>query len=331
MDQQDSVIAPTRGGGAVGVHSVDRIVVTVPDLGEAKHFYETFGLEVRRVGDRLDLYTFGGSHCWMSVHASGLPKQLQYLRLGIFAGDLDAMRERIELHGIGTVAHHLSDGDGLWLRTPDGIFIQLVVAAKVSPSAKFLPMPPGRVVAGEGAAPARSRVSQVRPRTLSHVLLFTSDVSRMLRFSKDVLGLKLSDHSGDVIAFMHGLHGSDHHLIAFAKSHAPGLHHTSWAVASIDEIGCGAEQMRAAGYGQGWGVGRHVLGSNYFFYVRDPWGSYAEYSFDIDFVPHDVEWPAADHLPEDSLYVWGPPPPEDFTTNYEASGSPSRESMTPRP
>ena len=42
------------------------------------------------------------------------------------------------------------------------------------------------------------------------------------------------------------------------------------------------------------GVGRHVLGSNYFYYVQDPWGSFAEYSYDIDFVPADriVELPS---------------------------------------
>ena len=132
-----------------------------------------------------------------------------------------------------------------------------------------------------------------------------------------MLGLRLSDHSGDMIAFMHGPHGSDHHLVAFAKSHAPGLHHSSWDVGSIDDVGNGGEQMRAAGHDKGWGVGRHVLGSNYFYYVRDPWGSYAEYSHDIDFVPHDLEWPAADHPPHDSLYVWGPPVPDDFITNHE--------------
>jgi hypothetical protein len=51
--------------------------------------------------------------------------------------------------------------------------------------------------------------------------------------------------------------------------------------------------------------GRHVLGSNYFRYVRDPGGSYAEYSFDIDFVEAGSIWPTADHAVEDSLFVWG--------------------------
>ena len=65
------------------------------------------------------------------------------------------------------------------------------------------------------------------------------------------------------------------------------------------------------------GQGRHVLGSNYFHSARDPRGSYAEYSFDIDFAPHDLDWPAADHPPHDSLYIWAPPLPEDFITKHE--------------
>ena len=86
---------------------------------------------------------------------------------------------------------------------------------------------------------------------------------------------------------------------------------------SIDALGLGSQQMAQAGYAQGWGVGRHVLGSNYFRYVRDPWGSFAEYSFDIDFVEPGAQWPSADHPGEDSLYVWGPDVPADFIVNHE--------------
>lgn len=316
-ETQDAPKSARRRGDAVGVHSVDRFVFTVPDLAEAERFYRAFGLDTRLVDGRLDLYTFGSGHCWASLYATGRPKKLEYVRFGIFAEDLDAMRERIESHGIASAPHALSDGRGLWLQNPDGVPIQLVVSAKVSPSEKCRALPSSPIVPGRGAAPARSAVQHVRPRYLSHVLFFTPDVSRMLRFSVEILGLRLSDRSGDGIAFLHGPHGSDHHLVAFAKSHAPGLHHSSWDVGSIDEVGCGAEQMWTAGYGQGWGVGRHVLGSNYFYYVRDPWGSYAEYSFDIDFVPHDLDWPSADHPPEDSLHVWGPSVPDDFIINHE--------------
>jgi catechol 2,3-dioxygenase-like lactoylglutathione lyase family enzyme len=311
----------TRRPGAVAVHSLDGFVFSVPQLEAAERFYRAFGLDVRAAGDRLDLHVFGQSHCWASVHRGTGPKRLEYLRFGIHADDVDALRERIARHRVACEPHPLSDGAGLWLRNPDGTPLQLLVAPKVSPSAKRPAAMPASVAPGRGAAPARSQARPVRPCGLSHALFFTPDVQRMVRFNEEVLGLRLSDRSADIIAFMHGAHGSDHHLVAYAKSHAPGLHHSSWAVRSFDEVGSGAEQMRSAGYVQGWGVGRHVLGSNYFHYVRDPWGSWAEYSFDIDFVPHDVEWPAGDHPPEDSFYAWGPAVPEDFVTNHEQAAA----------
>ncbi len=310
-----------RRPGVTAVHSIDRVVFTVPDLDEAQAFYTAFGLDARRVDDRLDVYAFGHPHRWLEVHAAPGGKRLQFVSWGIDEADLPAWRQRIEQHGLACAPHPLSDGAGLWLRNPDGIAQQLVVAPKVSPSAKSPASMRPETPAGQGAAPARSAMPPVRPRWLSHALFFTPDVKRMADFHADVLGLRMSDQSGGVIAFMHGPHGSDHHLAAFAKSGQPGLHHTSWDVGSIDEVGCGAEQMRNAGHGLGWGVGRHVLGSNYFHYVRDPWGSFAEYSFDIDFVPHDLDWPAADHPPHDSLYLWGPAVPEDFITNHEVHPS----------
>ena len=141
-------------------------------------------------------------------------------------------------------------------------------------------------------SPARTRRTAARPirssRGGSPTFLFLSPTSHeTINFYRDVLGLRLSDRSGDLVAFMHGIHGSDHHMIAFVKSDGPGLHHLSWDVGSINDIGVGASHMAEKGFAYGWGLGRHVLGSNYFHYVRDPWGSYAEYSCDIDYIPVD--------------------------------------------
>jgi catechol 2,3-dioxygenase len=58
----------------------------------------------------------------------------------------------------------------------------------------------------------------VRPRRLSHVLIFTRDVSESIKFYERTLGLRLSDRASDLVAFMHGIHGSDHHLLALVKS-----------------------------------------------------------------------------------------------------------------
>jgi catechol 2,3-dioxygenase-like lactoylglutathione lyase family enzyme len=304
------------------VHSLNRFVFSVPRLEDAERFYGAFGLRVTRSADALHLHTFGQTHCWAHIfQTSGTTKRFEYLSFGCFPDEEAAFAEHVRAaHLQASGAHRLAtDTGGVWFMHPDGFPIQVIAASKNIPdhtlSPSIYPPAPARTV-----APNRSRVETVRPRRLSHVLLFSPDVLRAVRFFESVLGLKLSDHSGDGIAFMHGAHGSDHHLVAIAKSHAAGLHHCSWEVGSLDEVGIGIDQMRTAGYGEGWGVGRHVLGSNYFYYARDPWGSYCEYSYDIDYIPEGHRWPAADHPASDSFYLWGPPVPGDFVKNYEVKG-----------
>ena len=45
--------------------------------------------------------------------------------------------------------------------------------------------------------------------------------------------------------------------------------------------------------------------------------SLAEYFCDIDRIPADGSWQAKDYPLHESLYRWGPPPPEDFVRNFE--------------
>jgi catechol 2,3-dioxygenase len=252
------------------------------------------------------------------VVTEGAKKQLGHVSYGCFEDDFPKFRVRLEKMRIErTDPPRGFESDGLWFRDPDGLLLEIRIGDKRSPNAK----PPCDNPAGDPGianAPSRSRMPRVAPKRLAHILTFTRDVPKTIAFYRDVLGMGLSDRSGDGIGFMHGVHGSDHHLLAFLKSEAPGLHHLSWDTGSIQDIGMGAMQMAARGYARGWGLGRHVLGSNYFHYVRDPWGSYCEYACDVDYIPADCEWQAGDHPPEDSFYVWGPQPPDDFAVNYEA-------------
>jgi catechol 2,3-dioxygenase-like lactoylglutathione lyase family enzyme len=307
-----------RRADTLGVHSIHEFVFRVPDLGQAARFYRAFGLDVREEADGLSLYTFGHPHRWARV-LPGAAKRLAWISWGVYPDDLAAFETRFRTHDVARIeAPAGALRGGLWFTGPDGLPQQLIPAEKCTPDHKSTRVfPPEISIAGR--APHRSNVREVRPRRLSHILVFSADVDTALRFYAGVLGLRLSDRSGDLIAFMHGPHGSDHHLIALAQSTGYGLHHCSWDVASLDEVGLGKQQCAAAGYAEGWGLGRHVLGSNYFRYVRDPWGSYSEYSFDIDHIAATRDWPADDHPPEDSLYVWGDAPPADFIHNYEIS------------
>lgn len=309
----DSVIS-----AGVAVHSIDHFALNVPSVDMAERFFSAFGLNVRRVGatgSALELRAADG-HRWARV----LPaekKSLAWLSFNCFEGDLEGLRAQVRAAGATIETSDIPDAQGFWFHDPDGNLIQVKVGPKTSPSAKS----PSKVdvcAADERGSHTRSSSQSVRPRRLSHLLLFTPGVSRALDFYSKALGLRLSDRSADVIAFTHAPHGSDHHLVAFAKSSARGWHHSAWDVDNINVVGEGASQMAAAGYTKGWGTGRHVLGSNYFHYVEDPWGSFCEYSADIDFVTAGHQWPAGDYPPEDSLYLWGPPVPQNFIHNTEA-------------
>ena len=309
---------PRRQGG-LGIHSVDHFNMIVPDLQKAQKFYTDFGLDVREEEAGLALYTFGHQHRWGCI-GEGSKKRMNYLSFGAYAEDIERLRQRMTRFGVAQIdAPAGFESNGIWFRDPDGTFLEIRVAEKSSPNEKAVVSNPSSPPGVQGSI-ARSKAPVIQPRRLAHILIFTKDVGRAITFYENVVGLRLSDRSGDGIAFMHGIHGSDHHMIAFAKSDGPGLHHLSWDVGSINEVGLGAMQMADRGFTAGWGLGRHVLGSNYFHYIRDPWGSYSEYSSDIDYVPVDHDWRSGDHEGHDAFYLWGPTPPEDFAFNHEIDG-----------
>lgn len=295
-----------------GVHSIDHYALNVPSLDEACQFFESFGLDVLREQNQLLLRAADG-HVWAKIFPAAT-KSLAYLSFNCYEQDYAAFRQQIETAG-GLFEDRPEAG--IWFRDPDGNLLHVKVGEKTMPDQKFdhhNTITPSNT----RGATTRDAMAPVRPRRLSHVLLFTPDVLGALHFYQEALGLKLSDKSMDIIAFSHAAHGCDHHLVAFAKSSAKGWHHAAWEVDSIDEVGAGASQMSAAGHVKGWGTGRHCLGSNYFHYVQDPWGSFCEYSADMDYISEGSEWPAGDYPPENSLYLWGPDVPDNFIFNTEA-------------
>lgn len=317
MTSIQGFIKPTRRPGELGIHSLDHFHFVVSDLAVAQNFYSEFGLTTEERPNSLILRTGDDPHIWGTI-GEGSRKKHGHLSFGAFEEDIDRFSKRLQQMDIPRLDPPPGvDSNGLWFRDHDGNLVEITVTAKSSPDEKSR-FSFTSVGAGERGAPFRSKIRRTHPRRLAHILLFTSSVSKSVEFYIRVLGMRLSDRSGDGVAFLHGIHGSDHHMIAFAHSNAPGHHHFSWDVGSVDEIGAGAMHMLERGYAKGWGLGRHVLGSNYFHYVQDPWGSFSEYSADIDYVPADCDWTSGDFPPEDSFYAWGPNLPEDFVHNYEA-------------
>ena len=295
------------------VHSLDHFALWVPDAETGGDFYSSFGLRSSASGNALKLEAENGVAGFLY---EGPRKALHHVTFGIETQERDAFRKRLESGGI-TLLDPPRDtaSDGLWFRDADGNLVELAVVSRRAPRAKSATH---SSLAGPGQRGAPEGTVRATPRRLGHTLLFSPDVLRAVKFYEEYLGLKLSDRSGDVVAFMHTPHGSDHHILAFGKSDRPGFHHASFEVGSVDEIGVGSMYMRSSGHNEGWGFGRHYIGSNYFYYVRDPWGSFAEYFYDIDYIPEGCAWEGRDVPAEHALYVWGPPPPDYFFQNAEA-------------
>ncbi len=316
MTQIQRMAPRPRRPGELGVHSVDHFNFVVPDLKQAQTFYTEFGLDVREEGNGLGLYTAGHEHRWGRV-SEGRAKKLTYVSFGTYPEDLEGLTARLKLNGVQQLdSPDGFDSNGVWFRDPDGTLIEMRVAEKSSPNEKAVQSNPSSPPGVQGSH-ARSKAPFVRPRRLAHILVFSSDVSRAIQFYSRVLGLRLSDRSGDGVAFMHGIHGSDHHMIALAKSTGRVCTISVGTWARSTKWGSARCRWPTVASAAGWGMGRHVLGSNYFHYVRDPWGSYSEYSSDIDYIPVDHDWDAGDHPAHDAFYVWGPTPPADFVHNYE--------------
>ncbi|WP_459710689.1 VOC family protein [Paraburkholderia sp. 2C] len=313
-------------GQRSAVHSIDHFALNVPSLDDARHFFNASGLYVRDVDDGTDLHlelrALDG-HRWARILPAA-SKSLAYLSFSCFETHLGTLVRQVRDAG-GRICRDgtaVAEGRrhttmGFWFNDPDGNLVHVGVGHKTSPNEKI---PSGRYETRADTRGVRpgSQEDIVRPRRMSHVMLFTTDLQRAIDFYQSALGLCLSDRSADVIAFMSGVHGSDHHMIALARSTAKGWHHSAWDVDGIDQVGLGSVQMASAGYKRGWGTGRHCLGSNYFHYVMDPWGSFFEFSSDIDHISAGKAWTAGDFSPEESLTFWSPDIPPYFIHNTEA-------------
>jgi catechol-2,3-dioxygenase len=203
--------------------------------------------------------------------------------------------------------------DGLWIRDPDGTAVQLLdeAQAPARPADEVL-FNVGGSRQRIGVAQWRQATEDVLPRRLGHTLLFTAQPQQMSDFYTQVLGLRVSDRIRGLVTFLNAGPG-DHHIFGFIASSHRGFHHASFEVPSIDAIAIGADRMRARGREPGWGLGRHTIGSNFFHYNPDPWGSWIEWFSDIDQI--DDCWVASDW--EVPPHLWGTPPPETFLANQE--------------
>ena len=299
-------------------------VLEVPDLATGIRFYTDAGLNARQEGNIVRLRCDGQDRDCITLIGGAPRKRLHHLILRADPDKLGAVRQAVpDLGGKVIDAPSGFSGAGLWVQDPHGMRVHLLDAPAEKPQLAGEPFEcnaPGRLVRKDRRAiAAKGTVGPIRPLRLGHVLLFSPDVLRSVDFFSRALGMGLADRSQDVVAFMCALRDSDHHVVAFAKSNDIGFHHGSFQVASPDEVGLGGRRLIDNGNAGNWGFGRHTIGSNFFHYIQDPWGSWFEYYSDIDHIADYSKWEPINYPLEDSLENWGPNLPPDFAHNYEAA------------
>jgi catechol 2,3-dioxygenase-like lactoylglutathione lyase family enzyme len=290
----------------MALHRLTSITMGVPNVDETAAYYREFGLSpaddgwfaTRDAGRQLRI-----------VHAP--TRRLVDLHIGVDDAD-DLARAAGNLHRLGVEVHRgpgfisaveKATGTVAYLEIADRFQQQPVAAARYNG--------PGRDERAGQRAPGVVSTDQVRPRKLGHAVLGSTDFEGTQAFFVAGLGFKMSDYIKGVGAFMRC--STDHHNVLVLAAPVSFLHHTSWQVDDIDEVGRGAHTMLEDHPERHvWGLGRHYGGSNFFWYLKDPAGNFSEYYSDMDCILEDQLWTPEDLQGARGLYSWGPPPPPSF-------------------
>lgn len=126
------------------------------------------------------------------------------------------------------------------------------------------------------------------PVKISHIVLHSPDLPRMVAFFTDVLGFRVSDWLGDFMCFLRC--NSAHHRIALLPG-PPCLNHVAYDMLTVDDMMRGASRLRKAGTDLRWGPGRHTAGDNTFSYFCTPNGFAVEYTAELE----EVDFEAHEH------------------------------------
>jgi len=290
----------------MALHRLTSITMGVPNVAETSAYYGDFGLVP--VADGWFTTRTGGRQLRIVAAPT---RRLVDLHVGVDDTD-DLARATGNLQRLGLNVQH---GSG-WIRAADratGTVAYLEIAPRLTeqavPATQY--NGPGRAARTGDRAPGVLRTAPVRPRKLGHAVLGSTDFETTRAFFTEGLGFKISDHIKGAGTFMRC--STDHHNVLVQAAPVSFLHHTSWQVDDVDEIGRGATALLNKDPARHvWGLGRHHVGSNFFWYLKDPAGNFSEYYADMDCIIDDQLWKPEIWADIRALYSWGPPVPGSF-------------------
>ncbi len=290
----------------MALHRLTSITMGVPNVEETQAYYAEFGL--RPEGDGW----FSTRDAGRQLHIQHAPtRRLVEITVGAdTTDDLDRVASNLGRLGL-EVQRTPSSVSAVELATGTRATVEVATRVTQDATPPTAYNGPGRGDRHEARAPGIMRTERVMPRKLGHAVLGTTDLAVTQSFFTHGLGFKISDVIKDHGAFLRC--SVDHHNLLVLAAPVTFLHHTSWQVDDIDDVGRGAFAM-LEGHPERhiWGLGRHHAGSNFFWYLKDPAGNFSEYYSDMDCIVDDQLWTPEVLEGARGLFSWGPPPPPSF-------------------
>jgi catechol 2,3-dioxygenase-like lactoylglutathione lyase family enzyme len=125
----------------------------------------------------------------------------------------------------------------------------------------------------------------VAVRHIGHVVYYVPNLQEAVDFYVKRLNFRVSDIYHGFGVFMRAAGAPEHHTV-FLIGIEPfrGAHHVAFEVADFHQVMTAGMLMQDKGWRTEAGPGRHIIGSNYFWYFKSPCGSAVEYYADIDYL-----------------------------------------------
>jgi len=275
----------------------ETLVFGVEDLAAARQYLLDYGLAESEAGAAGGRYEALDGTAVVTRHArdAGLPPSnapSPNLRETVY-GVADAATLAAIADNLGRDRDLRSDADGTLHAVDDGGY---AIAFHVTRRRTIVAPPVGINVPGQapGRGPnlcAANPAETIRPRSLSHVVYFVPDVKKAEAFYRDRLGFRVTDRFIGLGPFMRPQGTLEHHTLFMIQSfndHMVGMNHFTFHLASANEVLQAGWRFAQQGYKSFWGPGRHIMGSNWFWYFNSPFGGTMEFDADMDL--HDDRW-----------------------------------------
>ena len=274
------------------VMRVESLVYGVDDLAAGMNYYDDWGLpRVSHGNTGADYLLPSGQTIKLRASSdAGLPSAVEggsTVREVIWGVDNAASLDQI---GAALESDQKITRDaegGIHARDPWGMALSVRVAQPVpvtpEPSARGLNHP---------FWPA----DRVKPTRMGHAVFFVpaSKLAATSKFYAEKLGFRLTEGVKGFGDFMRCGGSNDHHnLFLLSIGEKSGFNHVAYEVADFDELMIGGKFMEGKGWKAMTKPGRHIMGSNLFWYFNNPSGGATEYFSDMDVF--DDDWKPVIH------------------------------------